>query len=124
MPVQECQLKGKPGWRWGSRGKCYVYEPGDEEASARAHDKAEAQGAAIRARQAEGKTAAKADNGEAEELTQEEQDARDAKLRQKSLRATTEAIVTVMDNSDGLARLKAISDEEWAEAEAKSNGTD
>jgi len=123
MPVQECQLKGKPGWRWGSRGKCYTYTEGDEEASARAHDKAEAQGAAIRARQAEGKTAAKAGDGETE-LTQEEQDARDAKLRQKSLKATTEAITAVMDNSDGLARLRAISDEEWAEAEARSNGTD
>ena len=123
MPVQECQLKGKPGWRWGRRGKCYTYTEGDEEASTRAHDKAEAQGAAIRARQAEGKTAAKAGDGDAE-LTQEELDARDAKLRQKSLKATTEAVTAVMDNSDGLARLRAISDEEWAEAEARSNGTD
>ncbi len=23
MPIQKCQVDGKPGWRWGKRGKCY-----------------------------------------------------------------------------------------------------
>ena len=24
MPVQRCMKNGKPGWRWGSRGKCFT----------------------------------------------------------------------------------------------------
>lgn len=24
MPIQDCQVDGKPGWRWGASGKCYT----------------------------------------------------------------------------------------------------
>lgn len=41
MPVQQCQVKGKGGWRWGRSGKCYT---GDD-----AKGKAAKQGAAARA---------------------------------------------------------------------------
>jgi len=27
MPVKECQLEGKPGYKWGDKGKCYTYTP-------------------------------------------------------------------------------------------------
>lgn len=47
MPVQSCQSDGKPGFQWGQQGKCYTYEPGNEESRQRAHDKAMAQGHAI-----------------------------------------------------------------------------
>ena len=39
MPVQRCTVDGKPGWKWGSQGKCYVNKA-----------KALAQGRAIEAR--------------------------------------------------------------------------
>ena len=55
MPVQACQQDGKPGFRWGQRGKCYTYEPGSLRSKAAARLKAEAQGKAIKAR--EGKNA-------------------------------------------------------------------
>jgi len=47
MPVQKCQEKGKPGWRWGKEGKCYTYKPGDKAGSKRAKEKAARQGRAI-----------------------------------------------------------------------------
>lgn len=30
MPVKECQLEGKPGYKWGDSGKCYTYNPDNE----------------------------------------------------------------------------------------------
>lgn len=48
MPVQECQGDGgKPGYRWGSSGACYVYSPGDEAGRKKAKQKAYIQGSAI-----------------------------------------------------------------------------
>ena len=44
MPVQECHKQGKPGFRWGTRGKCYVYTPGNVRQKAQARMKAELQG--------------------------------------------------------------------------------
>jgi hypothetical protein len=39
--------KGKPGYKWGSQGKCYTYIPGDETSRKKAKQKAYIQGAAI-----------------------------------------------------------------------------
>ena len=47
MPVTSCTEKGKSGWRWGTKGKCYVYPTGDEDASNKAKQKAYLQGAAV-----------------------------------------------------------------------------
>ena len=58
---------------------------------------------------------------EDEVLTPEELNDQDAKARRKSLKTTTVAVTLVLDNTDGLERLKAISDEEWAEAEARDD---
>jgi hypothetical protein len=30
MPVQNCQLNNKPGFKWGDKGKCYTYTPGNK----------------------------------------------------------------------------------------------
>lgn len=49
MPVGPCQENGKPGYRWGDSGKCYVYTPGDESSKGRARAAAERQGRAARA---------------------------------------------------------------------------
>jgi len=46
MPVTSCTENGKSGWRWGTKGKCYVYPTGDEDASNKAKQKAYLQGAA------------------------------------------------------------------------------
>lgn len=56
MPVQSCQLGGKPGYRWGESGKCYTYESGDPTSRERAQDAATRQGAAIEAYQMAQKT--------------------------------------------------------------------
>lgn len=29
MPIKECQDNGKPGLKWGDKGKCYTYTPND-----------------------------------------------------------------------------------------------
>jgi len=49
MPVQRCQQDGKPGFKWGKRGKCYTYNPNDTKGKAEARLKAETQGRAIEA---------------------------------------------------------------------------
>ncbi len=49
MPVEDCHEGGKPGKRWGSEGKCYVYTPDDEASLQRAIAKAKAQGKAVEA---------------------------------------------------------------------------
>ena len=47
MPVQRCQLDGKPGYKWGKQGKCYTYTAGDAASRGRAKQKATKQGLAI-----------------------------------------------------------------------------
>lgn len=47
MPVKECQENGKPGFKWGDEGKCYVYTPKDEKERNQAKKKAILQGIAI-----------------------------------------------------------------------------
>ena len=49
MPVHSCTSDGKPGFQWGSKGKCYTYTPGNEESRKRARTKAERQGRAAHA---------------------------------------------------------------------------
>jgi len=56
MPVHSCQEDGKPGWKWSGSGKCYTYTSGSKDGSKRAHDKADAQGAAAHASGYEGTT--------------------------------------------------------------------
>jgi hypothetical protein len=50
MPVEDCEVDGKPGYRWGRQGVCYTYDPGNERSRAAARLKAELQGRAIEAR--------------------------------------------------------------------------
>lgn len=46
MPIQECQLDGKNGYKWGDQGKCYTYD--DSESSKKsARNKAHRQGIAV-----------------------------------------------------------------------------
>jgi len=47
MPLMQCQLNGKPGYKWGQRGKCYTYTPGNDASRKRAKAKAIKQGMAI-----------------------------------------------------------------------------
>jgi hypothetical protein len=49
VPVEVCELGGDPGFRWGSKGKCYTYEPGDESGRESARERAERQGRAAHA---------------------------------------------------------------------------
>ena len=46
MPIKECQDNGKPGLKWGDRGKCYTYSPNDERARNKAKRSAILQGIA------------------------------------------------------------------------------
>lgn len=47
MPIQSCSGDGKPGFKWGDSGKCYIYNPQDNASRANARKKALAQGIAI-----------------------------------------------------------------------------
>ncbi len=47
MPIQKCEIKGKKGIRWGSRGTCYPYTPGNKQSRANAIAKAMKQAIAI-----------------------------------------------------------------------------
>lgn len=47
MPVQRTTKDGKPGYRWGSKGKVYTYTPGNKSSTEKAKKKAERQGRAI-----------------------------------------------------------------------------
>jgi SPP1 gp7 family putative phage head morphogenesis protein len=47
MPVTACQANGRPGFKWGDVGKCYIYIPGNERSKNRAKQKALFQGIAI-----------------------------------------------------------------------------
>ena len=50
MPVMSCEVKGKPGYKFGASGHCYTYVPGNENSRKRAKQKAYLQGTAIKAR--------------------------------------------------------------------------
>lgn len=47
MPIMNCQYGGKPGYKYGEEGFCYVYNSGNEQERKKAHNKAAAQGRAI-----------------------------------------------------------------------------
>ena len=47
MPIQNCTEGGRPGYKWGSKGKCYTYDPNSKISKERARSKAAAQGRAI-----------------------------------------------------------------------------
>lgn len=49
MPVESCSLNGKPGFRYGDKGKCYTYTSGDKSSMEAAREKANNQGIAMRA---------------------------------------------------------------------------
>ena len=49
MPVHSCSEGGKPGFKWGSKGKCYTYNPNSAESRKSAKNKAIRQGRAIKA---------------------------------------------------------------------------
>jgi hypothetical protein len=51
MPVMRCISEGRPGFRWGSEGKCYTYAPSDPASRERARRQAERQGQAVEASQ-------------------------------------------------------------------------
>ncbi len=46
MPIQRCTLDKNPGWRWGSSGKCYTYNPDNKATETVARKKAQDQGIA------------------------------------------------------------------------------
>jgi len=52
MPRMSCRSKGKPGVKWGVRGKCYTYTPGDSASLARAIARMNRQRRAIKSAQA------------------------------------------------------------------------
>ena len=43
MPLQRCEVRGRSGWRWGSKGKCYTYNENDERSERRAKSRAKAE---------------------------------------------------------------------------------
>ena len=47
MPVKSCSLGGKPGYKWGDRGKCYTYTSGNEKSKNYAKQKAYIQGLSL-----------------------------------------------------------------------------
>lgn len=47
MPVKECQLSGKQGYKWGDAGKCYTYDKDSEQSKKDAKQKAINQGIAM-----------------------------------------------------------------------------
>jgi len=48
MPINSCFENGKPGYRWGERGKCYTYTANDKKSMQEAKNKANLQGVAAR----------------------------------------------------------------------------
>jgi len=53
MPVQSCRKGKKPGYKYGSGGKCYTYTSTNEKARKKAKQKAYVQGYAISKRTGE-----------------------------------------------------------------------
>jgi len=43
MPIQNCQVDKKPGYRYGQSGKCYIYKEGDKASQTRARKQGIAQ---------------------------------------------------------------------------------
>lgn len=52
MPIMKCIRDGKPGFKYGESGHCYVYTPGDADSRDYAKAQAEKQMKAIKASQA------------------------------------------------------------------------
>ena len=53
MPIKNCLLNGKPGFKWGDQGTCYTYEKGNNNSMMAAKDKAIKQARAILKSQSE-----------------------------------------------------------------------
>ena len=53
MPVQRCQSGGRPGFKYGKTGKCYIYTKGDTATRSQARALAAKQGRAIEHSKAE-----------------------------------------------------------------------
>jgi len=51
MPIKRCFLNGRPGFKYGDSGKCYTYEPGNEESKKAAMAKAQEQRKAVKVSQ-------------------------------------------------------------------------
>ncbi len=49
MPVTKCMEDGKPGYKWGEKGKCYTYDENDIASKHAAYDKMKKQMKAIEA---------------------------------------------------------------------------
>jgi hypothetical protein len=47
MPIKECQVEGKNGYKWGNEGKCYTYEKDSDESQKTARKKAMRQGVVV-----------------------------------------------------------------------------
>ncbi len=47
MPIRQCRIDNKPGYKWGQEGKCYDYNPSDESSKYQAKKSAIQQGIAI-----------------------------------------------------------------------------
>jgi hypothetical protein len=48
MPIIDCSLEGRPGYKYGSDGTCYPYEPGSDSSRMAAKKKAIQQALAVR----------------------------------------------------------------------------
>lgn len=46
MPIKRCEDSGKPGFKWGDSGKCYIYTPNDKTSMNEAKRRATIQGIA------------------------------------------------------------------------------
>jgi hypothetical protein len=47
MPIRQCRIDNKPGYKWGQQGTCYDYNPQDEQSKYQAKRSAINQGIAI-----------------------------------------------------------------------------
>ena len=47
MPLKKCQINNQPGYKWGDGGKCYEYDPADEDSKSSAKKSAISQGVAV-----------------------------------------------------------------------------
>ena len=47
MPIRQCRIDNKPGYKWGQKGTCYDYNPQDEQSKYQAKRSAINQGIAI-----------------------------------------------------------------------------
>lgn len=50
MPIKECKENNKPGFKYGDSGKCYTYDPNNQDSKNAAKEKAAKQGRAIEIR--------------------------------------------------------------------------